>query len=139
MVVNVAVEYLSPPALCGESDRVIELRLVGKVDHHDHVFTLTGHPTVKRQHSVVIVRVEQSETFGAQGSKLPAEMDELAGEPQMVPHRRISRSEGRRLLSQGGVKLDGEALDGESLDIPAERLDGRILQVGKRRFARLTG
>jgi tyrosyl-tRNA synthetase len=49
----------------------------------------------------------------------------------------ISRSEGRRLLGQGGVKLDGLALEGEALDLPAERLDGGVLQVGKRRFKRL--
>ncbi|HZG48326.1 MAG TPA: tyrosine--tRNA ligase [Thermoleophilaceae bacterium] len=49
----------------------------------------------------------------------------------------LSRSEGRRLLGQGGVKLDGRALDGSQLDLPAEQLDGLVLQVGKRRFKRL--
>ncbi len=34
------------------------------------------------------------------------------------------------------MRLDGEALDGSSLDIAAERLDGAILQLGKRRFKR---
>ena len=48
-----------------------------------------------------------------------------------------SRSEARRLLGQGGVKLDGEALPGDQLDIDAARLDGALLQVGKRRFKRL--
>jgi tyrosyl-tRNA synthetase len=49
----------------------------------------------------------------------------------------ISGSEGRRLLAQGGVRVDGEPLPGEGLDVPAERLDGAVLQVGKRRFVRL--
>ncbi len=49
----------------------------------------------------------------------------------------LSRSEGRRLLAQGGVRLDGEALSGSDQDLPAERLDGAVLQVGKRRFRRL--
>jgi len=49
----------------------------------------------------------------------------------------ISASEARRLLGQGGVKLDGAVLDGGELDVAAERLEGAILQVGKRRFARL--
>jgi tyrosyl-tRNA synthetase len=48
----------------------------------------------------------------------------------------ISRSEARRLLGQGGVKLDGEPLPGADLDMPAERLDGRVVQLGKRRFVR---
>ncbi len=49
----------------------------------------------------------------------------------------ISGSEGRRLLAQGGVKLDGEPVGGEELDLPAQRLDGAVLQLGKRRFRRL--
>jgi tyrosyl-tRNA synthetase len=49
----------------------------------------------------------------------------------------ISRSEARRLVAQGGVKLGGEAVDAERLDLPASELDGTVLQVGKRRFARL--
>lgn len=48
-----------------------------------------------------------------------------------------SRSAARRLLEQGAVKLDGEALSGGELDVAAERLDGAVLQVGKRGFRRL--
>jgi tyrosyl-tRNA synthetase len=50
----------------------------------------------------------------------------------------VSTSEARRLLQQGGVKLDGEPLGAEPLDLPAEELRGKLLQVGKRRFARLS-
>ncbi len=49
----------------------------------------------------------------------------------------LSSSEARRLLGQGGVRIDGEAVEGESLDLPRSELEGRVLQVGKRRFARL--
>ena len=49
----------------------------------------------------------------------------------------VSRSEARRALEQGGVKLDGEPLAAEPLDRPSADLDGRVLQLGKRRFARL--
>jgi len=49
----------------------------------------------------------------------------------------VSRSEARRTLEQGGVKLDGEPLAPDPLDRPLEQLDGRVLQLGKRRFARL--
>jgi tyrosyl-tRNA synthetase len=49
----------------------------------------------------------------------------------------ISTSEARRLLAQGGVKLDGESVAGDRLDLPLEEVSGRVLQVGKRRFARL--
>ena len=50
----------------------------------------------------------------------------------------LSRSEGRRLLAQAGVRLDGHTLDEASVDLPADRLDGAVLQVGRRRFKRLT-
>jgi tyrosyl-tRNA synthetase len=49
----------------------------------------------------------------------------------------VSTSEARRLLNQGGVKVDGEALDGDRLDLPLAELDGKVLQVGKRRFVRV--
>ena len=49
----------------------------------------------------------------------------------------VSRGEARRLLAQGGVRLDGEQLPGDELDVPLARLQGAVLQVGKRRFARL--
>jgi len=47
----------------------------------------------------------------------------------------ISRSEARRVLGQGGVRVDGVPVDGP--DLPAERLDGAVLQAGRRRFVRL--
>jgi tyrosyl-tRNA synthetase len=48
-----------------------------------------------------------------------------------------SRSDARRLLAQGGVKLDGEALGEADVDVAPDRLDGHVLQVGKRNFRRL--
>jgi tyrosyl-tRNA synthetase len=49
----------------------------------------------------------------------------------------LSTSEARRLISQGGVRLDGEAVS--ALDLPRARLEGAVLQAGKRRFVRLNG
>ncbi|HEV2060364.1 MAG TPA: tyrosine--tRNA ligase [Solirubrobacteraceae bacterium] len=48
-----------------------------------------------------------------------------------------SRSDARRKLAQGAVRLDGAALGSEDLDLAPERLDGAVLQVGKRGFRRL--
>jgi len=46
-----------------------------------------------------------------------------------------SNSEGRRAIQQGGVKINGEKISDENQEIPC---DGEyILQVGKRRFARV--
>ena len=66
-----------------------------------------------------------------------------AGDPVHLPALLVdqlgvaSTSEARRLIAQGGVKLDGEPVT--ELDLPRAGLEGRLLQAGKRRFARLTG
>ena len=46
-----------------------------------------------------------------------------------------SRSDARRSIAQGGVRLDGDVVD--ALDLPAAEVDGRVLQLGKRHFRRL--
>ncbi|MBJ7471080.1 MAG: tyrosine--tRNA ligase [Solirubrobacteraceae bacterium] len=48
-----------------------------------------------------------------------------------------TRSSARRLLVQGAVRCDGDVLPGDQLDVAASALDGRVLQLGKRRFARV--
>jgi tyrosyl-tRNA synthetase len=47
----------------------------------------------------------------------------------------LSTSEARRLIGQGGVRLEGEVVT--DLDAPRSQLVGATLQAGKRRFARL--
>jgi tyrosyl-tRNA synthetase len=49
----------------------------------------------------------------------------------------VSTSEARRSLGQGGVKLDGQALAEGVLDVAPTAVDGHVLQLGKRRFARV--
>ena len=49
----------------------------------------------------------------------------------------ISTSEARRSLSQGAVKIDGVPLADGVLDVKATDLDGKVLQLGKRRFVRV--
>ena len=48
----------------------------------------------------------------------------------------MSTSEARRLIAQGGVKVDGAVVT--ELDVPREALGGVIVQAGKRRFVRFT-
>ena len=75
----------------------------------------------------------------------PEDVPELAlpdGDPVHLPALLVdglgvaSTSEARRLIQQGGVKLNGEPAAG--VDLPRSSLAGALLQVGKRRFARLT-
>jgi tyrosyl-tRNA synthetase len=49
----------------------------------------------------------------------------------------LSSSEARRLIQQGGVKLDGETVASDTLEMSRGELDGKVLQVGKRRFLSL--
>jgi tyrosyl-tRNA synthetase len=49
----------------------------------------------------------------------------------------MSRSEARRLIEQGAVSLGGELLGAGEQDVAAERADGQVLKVGRRRFCRL--
>lgn len=48
-----------------------------------------------------------------------------------------SNKEGRRLIQQGGVRLDGDVIEDPDLALPAAQLDDRLLQVGKRKWIRL--
>ena len=50
----------------------------------------------------------------------------------------VSTSEARRLLAQGAAKLDGAAIAANNLDVAQEALVGRVIQLGKRRFAKLS-
>jgi tyrosyl-tRNA synthetase len=49
----------------------------------------------------------------------------------------MSTSEARRALAQGGVRLDGEPVGDGILDVDAASIDGKLLQVGRRRFTRV--
>lgn len=75
---------------------------------------------------------------------VPEEIPEIslpAGDPVYLPGLLreaglvSSGGEARRLLGQGGVRCDGERLESEY--VPRAELEGRVLQVGKRRFLRL--
>ena len=47
-----------------------------------------------------------------------------------------SASDARRLIAQGAVRVNGEPV--RDLDVRRDRLEGAVIQVGKRRFLRLT-
>ncbi|MFL5791674.1 MAG: tyrosine--tRNA ligase [Actinomycetota bacterium] len=48
-----------------------------------------------------------------------------------------SNGEGRRAIEQGGVRIDGEPVAPDALEVPVDALLGRVVQVGRRRFARI--
>jgi tyrosyl-tRNA synthetase len=99
---------------------------------------------VTRSHGAEAAQAaEEHFTRVVRQGEAPAEVPEHplpAGDPVHLPALLadafgLSTSEARRLIGQGGVKLDGDPV--AELDIPRERLDGAVLQAGKRRFVRL--
>jgi tyrosyl-tRNA synthetase len=72
--------------------------------------------------------IEEASVAANGAAHLPALLAELFG---------LSRSEARRLIEQGGVRIDGRVVDGDQLDLPLDGLDGAVVQVGKRRHKRL--
>ena len=78
---------------------------------------------------VATVEVDLTEDEGKGGAYLPRVLCEAA----LV----ASNAEGRRMVDAGAVKVDGEAVGAGAYHVPAAKLDGAIVQVGKRKFARL--
>jgi tyrosyl-tRNA synthetase len=90
-------------------------------------------------------RAEQHFTRVVREGRAPDDVPEITLAPDgetvylpavLVEHMGVaSTSEARRLIAQGGVRLDDEPL--ADIEVPAARLDGALLQAGKRRFARV--
>ncbi|HEY3213049.1 MAG TPA: tyrosine--tRNA ligase [Actinomycetota bacterium] len=81
---------------------------------------------------------------------LPEEIPEVAIPPDVIVGGSVylpallallgladSNSHARRLIGQGGVRLGGEPVSGDALELPVAELRGRVLQVGRRGFVRL--
>jgi tyrosyl-tRNA synthetase len=101
---------------------------------------------VERSHGAEAARrAEEHFTRVVREKQVPEEVPEVRLSPNgdsiylpalLVDHLGVaSTSEARRLIAQGGVKLDGEPV--AEIELPAARLDGALLQAGKRRFARI--
>jgi tyrosyl-tRNA synthetase len=48
-----------------------------------------------------------------------------------------SNADARRLIEQGGVRIDGRPVTDPDVELPVSDVAGRVLQVGRRRFVRL--
>jgi tyrosyl-tRNA synthetase len=101
---------------------------------------------VERAHGPeVAAQAEEHFTRVVREGEAPADVPESrlpAGDPVHLPALLVehlgvaSTSEARRLIAQGGVKIDGEAV--AEIDVPRARLDGALVQAGKRRFMRFS-
>lgn len=64
---------------------------------------------------------------------------EVSGWPALLQTLELvaSGSEARRMIRQGAVRLDGARIEDADAPVDLDRLDGAVVQVGKRRFARV--
>ena len=63
----------------------------------------------------------------------PVRLDRLLHDAGLASSNR----DARRLVQAGGVRLNGERIEDPELALPAERLDGALLQVGRKKWARI--
>jgi tyrosyl-tRNA synthetase len=92
-----------------------------------------------------LAREEFERMFAGGGlpDDVPEHEVELSGDTVFLPRLLTeiglakSRSEVNRLLGQGAIRVDGERLAAGDHEIAVERGDEKLLQVGKRRFARV--
>jgi tyrosyl-tRNA synthetase len=99
---------------------------------------------VRRSHGEeAAAQAEAHFTRVVREGQAPEEVPEVevpAGDPVHLPALLVglfhipSTSEARRLIAQGGVKLDGAVV--RDLDVPRAALGGALLQAGKRQFVR---
>jgi tyrosyl-tRNA synthetase len=83
------------------------------------------------------VHVEHAEPEEIAEARAPSEDGKVHLPGLIALEFGVSRSEARRLIDQGAVALGGEQLGSGEHDVPAERADGQVLKVGRRRFRRL--
>jgi tyrosyl-tRNA synthetase len=90
-------------------------------------------------------RAEEHFTRVVREGKSPEEVEERPlppADPIHLPALLVdaglasSTSDARRLIAQGGVKIDGALVS--ELDVPRARLEEALIQVGKRRFLRFS-
>ena len=101
---------------------------------------------VERYHGADAARAaEEHFTRVVREGRAPAEMPTRVlphGDPVHLPAVLaecfgLTTSEGRRLITQGAVRVDERVVS--EFDVPRGALAGAVLQAGKRRFVRLTG
>lgn len=84
---------------------------------------------VFKQHDIPEDVPEFAVALDASAVHLPALLKELA----LVG----SNAEGRRMIDQGAVRIDGDPVAHGAYDLAPDVVLGRVLQVGKRRYARV--
>ncbi len=137
--------------LCWDPDRITTLRLAVErgEEHPRKVKDLLARELVTRFHGPEAAEAASGEFRRVFAERRhPGEMPEACVDPwldeegtvgllALIAHSGLapSNAEARRLVRQGGVRLDDRRFDDPALRITPR--DGQVLRVGKRRFIRL--
>jgi len=134
-----------PDSMLGEWYRLVAERAVPAGDPMEAKLAL-ARLVVARSHGEEAARAaEEHFSRVVRRGEAPEEVPAIAlpaGDPVHLPALLaaafgLTTSEARRLIAQGGVRLEGAPVT--ELDLPRDRLAGALLQAGKRRFARVDG
>ena len=137
-------ELLSDLTLAEIED--LKKRIKEHLLHPMEVKKQLGREIVARYHGAAAAQAaEENFVKRFRDNQVPEEMPEitLGREGATMPLAKIlataglvdSNSEGRRAIKQGGVKVNGEKINNEQAELQCEGT--YIIQVGKRRFARI--
>jgi len=111
-----------------------------------------GREIVARYHGPeAAVAAEDRFDIVYRGHEIPGDVPEAAIPAEAVQNGRVwlprllaatglasSNADARRLIEGGGVRIDGEPVTDADAEFPRGDLAGRVVQVGRRRFLRLT-
>ena len=125
----------------------IEKAIVEGTEHPNQLKRRLGREIVSLYYdNEAAVQAEEAFDLVFKQHKIPDDIAEfdlgLEGEvylPKLMVDSLLAQSagEGRRLIDGGGVKIDGEALPAKTYNIDASRVIGAVIQVGKRKFAKI--
>ena len=122
---------------------VLQENLSGDADPLEAKLALARRIVTRSHGEDAAAAAEEHFTRVVREGRAPEELAEArlpSGDPVHLPSALaewfgLSTSEARRLIAQGGVKIDGEQVD--ALDIPRDAFSDAVVQAGKRRFVRV--
>lgn len=147
-----------PDELMAKYYRLATALPVSEVDEIEKAITEgTEHPNLLKRRlgrEIVSLYYDESQAVCAEEAfdlvfkqhKVPDDIESfdlgLSGEvylPKLMVDAGLTQSagEGRRLIDGGGVKIDGNALTAKKYNVDASEVIGTVLQVGKRKFAKI--
>ena len=125
----------------------IEKALIDGTEHPNKLKRRLGREIVSLYYDGdVASRAEEAFDLVFKQHKIPDDIDiynlGLEGEvylPKVMVDAQLAQSagEGRRLIDGGGVKIDGQAVASKTYNIDASQVIGKVIQVGKRKFAKI--